>query len=95
MNYDNAYVHLGPLSEGAAERGPYDVILVQGGVETVPENVLGQLKSGGRIACLFMNGNLGDVRIGLKTETRVTWRSAFNAGAPILKGFERDRAFQL
>lgn len=95
LNFDNVYVHEGPLAAGAVEHGPYDVILVQGGVENVPKILTDQLKLGGRIACLFMDGNLGDVRIGLKTETGVTWRSVFNAGAPVLAGFTRDHAFQL
>ena len=30
---DNVVMHVGPLAEGAAEHGPYDVITVQGGVQ--------------------------------------------------------------
>ena len=44
---DNAIVHSGPLAEGAAEHGPYDVILIQGGVEIIPRALLDQLKDGG------------------------------------------------
>ena len=79
---DNAAVIVGPLAAGAAKHGPYDVITVQGGVETVPEVLLAQLKDGGRIACVFMEGALGIVRIGFKSGGLVTWRFGFNAGAP-------------
>ena len=34
---DNAAVVAGPLAAGAAKHGPYDVIMVQGGVEFVPD----------------------------------------------------------
>jgi protein-L-isoaspartate(D-aspartate) O-methyltransferase len=91
---DNAIVQAGPLVEGAAKHGPYDVILIQGGIETVPDAILDQLKVGGRIACIFMSGALGEVRIGYKDEHGVSWRVDFNAGAPVLKGFAREKAFQ-
>ncbi|WP_170426526.1 protein-L-isoaspartate O-methyltransferase family protein [Ruegeria arenilitoris] len=92
---DNAIVHVGPFEEGAAEHGPYDVIMIQGGVEHVPEALIAQLKDHGRIACLFVEGALGTVRIGHKSGDRVTWRDAFNANAPILQAFSTNRVFSL
>lgn len=92
---DNAVVHTGPLTDGAADHGPYDVILVQGGVEDVPASLVDQLKDGGRIGCIFMDGDLGTVRIGYKSGERLTWRYAFNASAPVLPGFAKARAFEL
>ncbi|PJE35174.1 protein-L-isoaspartate O-methyltransferase [Pseudooceanicola lipolyticus] len=92
---DNAILHTGPLSEGAAEHGPYDVILVQGGVAELPQTLEEQLKDGGRIACLFMDGALGAVRIGYKSAGTVSWRFEFNAGAPVLPGFGKQPAFTL
>ncbi|WP_170465204.1 protein-L-isoaspartate O-methyltransferase family protein [Ruegeria arenilitoris] len=92
---DNAIVHVGPFEEGAAEHGPYDVIMIQGGVEHAPETLIAQLKDHGRIACLFVEGALGTVRIGHKSGDRVTWRDAFNANAPILQAFSTNRVFSL
>ncbi|WP_298847283.1 protein-L-isoaspartate O-methyltransferase [uncultured Ruegeria sp.] len=92
---DNAIIHVGPLEQGVAEHGPYDAIMVQGGVEQIPEVLLGQLKEHGRIACLFVEGNLGTVRIGRKSGGRVSWRNAFNASAPILESFSAECAFSL
>ncbi|MGR3546153.1 MAG: protein-L-isoaspartate O-methyltransferase family protein [Roseovarius sp.] len=92
---DNVVLHEGPLAEGAPEHGPYDVITVQGAVEHLPEGLVAQLKEGGRMACLFMEGALGVVRIGYKIDGRINWRYAFNAGAPVLRGFERHAAFTL
>lgn len=92
---DNVVVHIGPLSEGAPQHGPYDVIIIQGGVAEVPSAITDQLKDGGRIASLFMQGALGEVRIGYKRGNQISWRAAFNAGAPVLRGFEKQAAFQL
>jgi protein-L-isoaspartate(D-aspartate) O-methyltransferase len=92
---DNAVVVAGPLAAGAAKHGPYDVITVEGGVEALPEALLAQLKDGGRIAAIFVDGALGTVRTGVKQDGRVVWRFAFNAAAPLLPGFERARGFVL
>ncbi|UWQ92799.1 protein-L-isoaspartate O-methyltransferase [Aliisedimentitalea scapharcae] len=92
---DNAVVHKGALTAGAAEHGPYDVILLQGGVEDLPAAVTDQLKEGGRIACIFMSGNLGELRVGHKAGGDISWRLAFNAAAPVLNGFEKAHEFAL
>ena len=64
-------------------------------MEHLPDGLLDQVKDGGRIATLFMEGALGIARIGYKIDGTVTWRDAFNAGAPVLPGFEARRAFVL
>ena len=95
QNIDNVVVQNAPLAEGAPEHGPYDVMILQGGVENLPKNLTEQLKDGGRIACVFMQGALGDVQIGHKSGGHISWRSEFNAGAPVLDGFEGQREFAL
>ncbi|WP_425100032.1 protein-L-isoaspartate O-methyltransferase family protein [Tropicibacter sp. S64] len=95
IHADNVILHAAPLTEGAAEHGPYDAIIVEGGVEELPEALLDQLKDGGRIAVIFMQNALGTVRIGHKIDGAVTWRFAFNGTAPVLSGFEKQAAFAL
>jgi protein-L-isoaspartate(D-aspartate) O-methyltransferase len=92
---DNAHVVAGPLIMGAAKHGPYDVIVIEGAVEQVPQALLDQLKDGGRIGCLFMEAALGLCRVGYKHDGAVTWRYAFNAGAPVMPGFALAREFTL
>ena len=92
---DNAAVIVAPLTEGAAKHGPYDVITLEGAVETVPQALLDQVKEGGRIGCVFMEGPLGVARIGYKVDGAITWRHVFNATAPVLPGFEVKRSFAL
>lgn len=92
---DNAALLQGPLAEGAAKHGPYDVVLAQGGVEQVPEAILAQVAEGGRIGCLFMEGDLGTCRIGYKIDGQINWRYEFNASAPVLPGFQARAAFSL
>ena len=92
---DNAAVVHGPLVAGLAKHGPYDAVLLQGAVETMPQTILDQVKDGGRIGCLFMAGPLGEARIGHKSGGRVTWRAIFNASAPVLPGFQVNAGFRL
>ena len=61
----------------------------------MPEAITDQLKDGGRIAAIFQEGALGVVRVGYRIDGQMTWRFAFNAGAPVLPGFEANRAFVL
>ena len=90
---DNAVVVTGAIAEGAAKHGPYDAIFIQGGIETLPPSIEAQLKEGGRIAAVFMEGALGVCRIGHMLDGKISWRFSFNASAPVLPGFERAREF--
>lgn len=92
---DNAAVVQGSLAQGWAGQAPYDVILIGGGVEEVPDAIADQLKEGGRIATVFAEGNLGVARLGIRLNGRINWRYAFNAHAPLLPGFGIARGFSL
>ena len=83
----------GDLKQGATET--FDVIVIEGGVETIDASVLAQLAEGGRIGAIFMSGALGTVRIGTKMGGQVSWRFAFNATAPVLSAFAQSKAFAL
>ena len=83
------------LSKGSVADGPYDVILLEGGAEAFPTALEAQVKEGGRLGAIFMEGALGVARIGHKRDGKVTWRYAFNATAPVAPGFEAVRAFVL
>jgi len=95
LGIDNAAVETGVLAQGSGKCAPFDVIMLQGAVEQVPQAVLDQLKDGGRIACIFAEGALGVARIGHKADGRVIWRFAFNASAPVLAGFAATPVFAL
>ncbi|GAA5178939.1 protein-L-isoaspartate O-methyltransferase [Niveibacterium umoris] len=46
---ENVIVEEGDGASGWAERGPYDVIVLSGGVKEVPQSILAQLKPNGRL----------------------------------------------
>jgi protein-L-isoaspartate(D-aspartate) O-methyltransferase len=91
---ENAVVEQGPLAGGMAHHGPFDVILVEGAIEVMPEALAAQLKSGGRIVALFGDGRSGQARLGLSTAGGIAWRRIFDATAPVLPGFAATKAFE-
>jgi protein-L-isoaspartate(D-aspartate) O-methyltransferase len=92
---DNVVVQVNKLEDGSPKHGPYDVIILQGGVEEIPLSILNQLKNGGRIGAIFIEEGLGTARIGYKLNNKVTWRYSFNAAVPILDGFRKQKDFVL
>ncbi|RLJ60544.1 protein-L-isoaspartate(D-aspartate) O-methyltransferase [Litoreibacter meonggei] len=92
---DNAVVISAPLAKGAAKHGPYDAICIEGAVSQIPDEVLGQLKEGGRILAIFGQSKLGEARLGRKIGDKVSWTLSFNAGAPVLPGFTSEAVFAL
>lgn len=46
----------GPLADGAADGAPYDALIVDGAVESLPVALISQLKPGARIAFGLMDG---------------------------------------
>ncbi|MGI9389445.1 MAG: protein-L-isoaspartate O-methyltransferase family protein [Boseongicola sp.] len=92
---DNVAVVEGQLVEGAEKHGPYDVILIEGGVEAVPDSLCDQLKPGGRIVAIFDDGHTGTAKVGYRTEDSTDWLYAFNASGPVLPGFRCAQEFAL
>ena len=90
----NAVVLEGRLADGAPQAAPFDVVLVEGGVERIPDALAEQLAEDGRIVALFQEGRAGRARLGRRVEGRMAWRDAFDAIAPVLPGFARERGFQ-
>ncbi|WP_312798401.1 protein-L-isoaspartate O-methyltransferase [Tianweitania sp.] len=94
LGYDNVAVVTGPLNEGYPSQGPYDVIVVEGSVDEVPQVVLDQLKDHGRLVAVVGRGNSGSARLYVREAKAVSGRPVFNAAVQPLPGFEKPKAFQ-
>ena len=82
-----------PLTEGAPEHGPYDVIVIEGGIAAAPAALYDQLSEGGRLVAIWMDGVSGQARVAVKSGGEITVRRAFDASAPVLAGFEKAPEF--
>ncbi len=89
----NVTVVEGPLSAGAPAGAPYDVILVSGAVEVMPDSLLAQLADGGRLVVYEGVGLSGRAKLYTRTGADVAGRTLYNASAPVLPGFAREPAF--
>ncbi|WP_269582227.1 protein-L-isoaspartate O-methyltransferase family protein [Roseibium sp. Sym1] len=93
LGIENAVVVEGPLTGGYPSEGPYDVILVDGAVEVLPEALLDQVKPDGRLAVVEGQGGAGVARLYQKSGDAVSSRFGFNASVALLPGFAREEAF--
>jgi protein-L-isoaspartate(D-aspartate) O-methyltransferase len=91
---DNAVVVAGPLAEGVPAHGPFDAMLIEGAFETMPAALVEQLKPGGRVAAIFVDGAHGHAQLGIRTAAGISWRRIFDATAPVLPGFSAAKAFE-
>jgi protein-L-isoaspartate(D-aspartate) O-methyltransferase len=89
----NAKVVGGPLTRGFAADAPYDVIVLQGLVEVVPEALLAQLKDGGRLACVLGRGPGAKAMIYRSIGGEASGWPMFDATAAPLPGFSKPPAF--
>ncbi len=90
----NVAAMAGPLAAGAPKQAPFDVILLQGAVEEVPEALLKQLGDGGRlVAVLKETAAIGRLVVYTKHGGLIGDRVLSDADAPALPGFEKATAF--
>ncbi len=92
-NRNNVSVISGELSDGAPQHAPFDIILVNGAVETMPDKLLNQLRNGGRL--VVIQDECGVSRVVLYTRSGDAFgkREIIDAAAPVLKAFHKDSAF--
>ena len=83
----------GPLAGGCKKSAPYDLILVDGAIETVPKALIGQLAEGGRLAAALIEDGVTRLCIGRKAGDGFGIHAFSDAAAAILPGFEKPRAF--
>ncbi|MEI6985280.1 MAG: protein-L-isoaspartate O-methyltransferase [Rhodospirillaceae bacterium] len=94
---DSALPIKAQLAAGHPAKAPYDVILINGAVAEVPEEVLTQLADGGRlvtvVACKHAIARMGRVMLFRRTGPMVSSTTLFEAAAPMMPGFEFKRGF--
>ena len=82
-----------PLTAGAPQGAPYDVILVDGAVEFVPQAIIDQLKDGGRLAASLLEDGVTRLAIGRRAGEGFGMASVSDAAAAVLPGFLKPRTF--
>ena len=84
----------GALTEGWATGAPYDVVFIDGAYEELPAALLAQVRDGGRIAGVQIDGGVPRGRVAVVASGAVGGVPFGDIGAPLLPGFRKVRAFQ-
>jgi len=84
----------GPLNAGHADGGPYDVLVIDGATETVPEVLTGQDPSGGRIVTGLVDKGVTRLASGRKTTGGFGLSAFADAECVVLPGFSKPTGFR-
>jgi protein-L-isoaspartate(D-aspartate) O-methyltransferase len=84
---------IGRLTTGWAQAAPYDLILLNGATEILPDVLGRQLKPDGRLACVFGCAPVGKAMIFRQIEGHLVGRPIFDAAAALLPGFAAPPSF--
>ncbi|WP_310467091.1 protein-L-isoaspartate O-methyltransferase [Sphingomonas sp.] len=83
----------GALTDGHAAGAPYDLILIDGAVEQVPQALVDQLADGGRLGTALSARGVTRLAIGRKAGGGFGLHSIADAGVAALPGFARPAEF--
>ena len=83
-----------PLTQGCAERGPYDVLVVDGAVEAVPPALVAQLKPGARIVTGLLERGVTRLASGRRTDAGFGVAPFVDSECVVLPGFSAPPAFR-
>jgi len=89
----NAAVAIAPAPDGEPAHAPYDVIVLDGATEIVPDRLYRQLGEGGRLVGVFAVSQPQRAVIVTRSHADFGNRALFDASAPVLAGLERLPAF--
>ena len=82
-----------PLVAGHPAGAPYDLILIDGAVELVPDALVGQLADGGRLAAAIIDEGVTRLAVGRRAGTGFGMTAFSDAAAAYLPGFAKPRGF--
>jgi protein-L-isoaspartate(D-aspartate) O-methyltransferase len=93
LGLGNVKVLTAAAAEGDPASAPYDVIVLDGATEIVPDGLYRQLKDGGRLVGVFAMTQPPRAMIVTRSHGDFGNRALFDAAAPVLPGLERRPAF--
>jgi protein-L-isoaspartate(D-aspartate) O-methyltransferase len=88
----NATVYEGALEDGCRNMQPFDVIIVLGRAEAVPEKLFSQLAEGGRLIAAVGRAAVVPAQIWTMTKGSRSVRQGFDVALPFLPGFAAREA---
>ena len=82
------------IENGYSDQQPYDCIIIEGGVNHVPNEILNQLSENGRLVAVeIKEGNVGKATIYQRYGKEFTKKYLFDAYVPVFDGFKNTQNF--
>jgi len=83
----------GPLEDGWKKGAPYDLILIDGAIEHIPDAIVDQLTADGRLGTALLDCGVSRLAVGRRAGKGFGIQTLADAGAAPLPGFSRPRTF--
>ena len=83
----------GANNEGALEHAPFDLIIIDGAIEELPQTLIDQLVDGGRIVTGVIDGRVSRLAMGVKRGSHLALRTVADMEIAALPGFARSKEF--
>lgn len=83
----------GPLTQGHEQGAPYDLIIIDGAVEFVPDALVAQLVDGGRIGLAILAQGVSQIALGRRAGDGFGIAPVSDVATAILPGFLKPRTF--
>ena len=95
LDIGNVAVVKSRLQDGYPSEAPYQGIIIEGGVEYVPQALFDQLSEGGNLVCVLRPRGLdvGEATLWHKRNGNITPKSLFTAQVPVLDEFKLKPKF--
>ena len=84
----------GPLAEGWAAGAPYDVLMIDGAVEMLPDAMIAQVRPGGRVVCGLVERGVSRLAAGRRTAGGFGLIAFADSECVTLPGFARPQPFR-
>ncbi len=83
----------GPLAKGYKKDAPYDLILIDGAVECIPDAIVDQLAEDGRLVAAILDNGVSRISIGRRGGGGFGTVAVTDAASAVLPGFVKPRGF--
>lgn len=87
LDVTNAAIMCGKLEQGAPKQGPFDVVFVNGSVSQIPDVLVSQLQTGGRLVAVVRSGHSMRASVFHKAGDKLVAGDDFSAVASPLDAF--------
>ena len=95
MGFDNVVPLHGSMENGVEKEAPFDIIFIEGSIETEPKSLFGQLNENGKLIAIIRPANIkiGKAKLFFKIRNEIGLENLFDAQVSKLSIFKSKTKF--